>query len=241
MAPTALCVALLLFLASHCQAQDLASYEKSKILISGQYELYWTYRAADSRMDMAVRVKTLGWFGLGISPDGQMSNSDVVTGWVTAGGMAMLQVIGLQMIGWCTPHVRLLTNGINCVHIVHTFALCQWRNVLLQDRFADGRSRPPVDTQQDWTMVSGREENGWTIMAFSRTLQTGDTRDRDIVQVCMATAVCIHTAMQAVWLLWPNVSFCIHDLACASKRLTVYGILQQSVSVHDHAVSQPGA
>ena len=63
------------------------------------------------------------------------------------------------------------------------------RNVLLQDRFADARSRPPVDTQQDWTMVSGREENGWTIMAFSRALQTGDDRDRDIVQVCMPTAV----------------------------------------------------
>ena len=26
-------------------------------------------------------------------------------------------------------------------------------------------------------------------MAFSRALQTGDTRDRDIVQVCMPTAV----------------------------------------------------
>ena len=120
MAPTALCVVLLLLLASHCQAQDLASYENSKILINGQYELYWTYRAADSRMDMAVRVKTLGWFGLGISPDGQMSNSDVVTGWVTAGGMAMLQVSGLQMIGWCTPHVRLLTNGSNYILYIHS-------------------------------------------------------------------------------------------------------------------------
>ena len=43
MAPTALCVALFVFLASYSCAQDLASYEKSKILISGQYELYWTY------------------------------------------------------------------------------------------------------------------------------------------------------------------------------------------------------
>ena len=44
---------------------------------------------------MAVRVNTLGWFGLGISLDGQMTNSDVVTGWVTAEGAAMLQVSGL--------------------------------------------------------------------------------------------------------------------------------------------------
>ena len=40
-------------------------------------------------------------------------------------------------------------------------------------------------------MVAGREESGWTIMAFSRVLQTGDDRDRDIVQVCMPTAVCM--------------------------------------------------
>ena len=39
---------------------------------------------------IAVRVKTLEWFSLGMSPDGQMTNSGVATGWVTAGGTAML-------------------------------------------------------------------------------------------------------------------------------------------------------
>ena len=53
----------------------------------------------------------------------------------------------------------------------------------MQDRFADARARPPVDSQQDWNLVAGREENGWTIVSFNRALQTGDTRDRDIVQV----------------------------------------------------------
>ena len=53
----------------------------------------------------------------------------------------------------------------------------------MQDRFADARALPPVDSQQDWTLVAGKEENGWTIVAFNRTLQTGDARDRDIVQV----------------------------------------------------------
>ena len=55
----------------------------------------------------------------------------------------------------------------------------------VQDRFADARALPPVDNQQDWTLVAGKEENGWTIVAFNRTLHTRDTRDRDIVQVCM--------------------------------------------------------
>ena len=54
-----------------------------------------------------------------------------------------------------------------------------------QDRFADARALPPVDSQQDWTLVAGKEENEWTIVAFNRTLQTRDPRDRDIVQVCM--------------------------------------------------------
>ena len=85
-------VALLLFLVSCSHGQDLNSYENSKVLVSGQYELYWTYKPVSSALEMAVRVKTLGWFGLGVSADGQMSNSDLVIGWVTAGGTAMLRV-----------------------------------------------------------------------------------------------------------------------------------------------------
>ena len=94
MAPTTLGAVVALLLLACSQGQDLSRYENSKILVSGKYELYWTYRPASSMLEMAVRVKTLGWFGLGISPDGQMSNSDVVIGWVTAGGTAMLRVSG---------------------------------------------------------------------------------------------------------------------------------------------------
>ena len=96
MAPTeqGAVAALLLLFVSSSHGQDLANYENSKILVSGQYELYWTHRPASALLEMAVRVKTLGWFGLGISPDGQMFNSDVVIGWVTAGGTAMLRVSG---------------------------------------------------------------------------------------------------------------------------------------------------
>jgi len=94
-------VALLLFLVSCSRGQDLASYEKSKVLVSGQYELYWTYKPDSSALEMAVRVKTLGWFGLGVSADGQMSNSDLVIGWVTAGGTAMLRVSTLHNAYCC--------------------------------------------------------------------------------------------------------------------------------------------
>ena len=103
MAPTVLGtnVALLLFLVSCSHGQDLGSYEKSKVLVSGQYELYWTYKPDSSALEVAVRVKTLGWFGLGVSTDGQMSNSDLVIGWVTAGGTAMLRVSTLHNAYCC--------------------------------------------------------------------------------------------------------------------------------------------
>ena len=114
MAPTILGtgVALFLLLVSCSHGQDLTSFEKSKFLVSGQYELYWTYKPASSTLEMAVRVKTLGWFGLGISPDGQMSNSDVVIGWVTAGSTAMLRVSGHHsaVVHVLCKHVTHVTN-----------------------------------------------------------------------------------------------------------------------------------
>ena len=69
----------------------------------------------------------------------------------------------------------------------------------MQDRFADARALPPMDRQQDWTLVAGKEENGWSIVSFNRALQTGDTRDRDIVQVntCMRLYMYMHTYVYA--------------------------------------------
>ena len=111
-------VAALLLLVTCSHGQNLASYKNSKILVSGQYELFWTYRPASSMLEMAVRVKTLGWFGLGISPDGQMSNSDVVIGWVTAGGTAMLRV---------SVHCTMYCCAMHCTY--HAYSQGQIRNV----------------------------------------------------------------------------------------------------------------
>lgn len=51
----------------------------------GLYELYWTFDNAAETISFAVRVQTTGWVGFGISPNGQMPNSDVVIGWVKDG------------------------------------------------------------------------------------------------------------------------------------------------------------
>ena len=48
------------------------------------YGLYWNYSIAAKTIHFAVNVSTEGWVGLGLSPNGQMPNSDVVIGWVDA-------------------------------------------------------------------------------------------------------------------------------------------------------------
>ena len=47
----------------------------------------------------------------------------------------------------------------------------------------------------DWMLVSGSYDGTWTILQFTRKLQTGDANgDRDIIEVCDSvcnTGVCI--------------------------------------------------
>ena len=50
----------------------------------------------------------------------------------------------------------------------------------LKDRYAEIRARPPIDKSQDWFLISGEEENGFTILEFSRNLTTCDTKDLEI-------------------------------------------------------------
>lgn len=58
----------------------------------GMYELYWSYDLEEETISFAVRVKTEGWVGFGLSPNGQMPGSDVVIGWVDNQGNAYLHV-----------------------------------------------------------------------------------------------------------------------------------------------------
>ena len=50
----------------------------------------------------------------------------------------------------------------------------------LQDRFAEGRFLPPVDEHQDWFLVRGEEEGGFTTLEFTRNFTSCDTKDRSI-------------------------------------------------------------
>ena len=58
------------------------------------YWLFWSVDHAAGDIEIAVQANTAGWVGFGLSPDGRMPNSDIVTGWVNGNGRGFLQVGG---------------------------------------------------------------------------------------------------------------------------------------------------
>ena len=57
-------------------------YPFNTTLSEGYYFLFWNFSTTDETIQFAVRVKTTGWVGFGISPNGQMPGSDVIIGWI---------------------------------------------------------------------------------------------------------------------------------------------------------------
>ena len=49
----------------------------------GQYRLYWNYTQSDFIGE--VHCRTNGWVGFGLSPNGNMDQSDVFVGWISKG------------------------------------------------------------------------------------------------------------------------------------------------------------
>ena len=63
--------------------EELASiYPFNLTLVQDTYWLYWNFNHTTQNISFALRVKTTGWIGFGLSPNGQMPGSDVVIGWV---------------------------------------------------------------------------------------------------------------------------------------------------------------
>ena len=130
-----------------CDGQSVlaAKYSYSLVLSSLNYELYWSFDPANENVSIAVRVKTLGWVGLGVSEKGGMENADIVTGRVmngnaelTVGKTAWIQAQRLRVTEVCimvvlcniiglaidlsTGHV--LPCDLICKHILLGHGLC---------------------------------------------------------------------------------------------------------------------
>eukprot|EP01130_Rhizamoeba_saxonica_P013720 TRINITY_DN5893_c0_g1_i1.p1 TRINITY_DN5893_c0_g1~~TRINITY_DN5893_c0_g1_i1.p1 ORF type:complete len:571 (-),score=143.43 TRINITY_DN5893_c0_g1_i1:1296-3008(-) len=51
----------------------------------------------------------------------------------------------------------------------------------ISDRYTLEKEEPLIDDCQNWVIIDGIEEDGWTIVEVKRELVTGDVQDRDIV------------------------------------------------------------
>ena len=58
----------------------------------GKYHLKWNSDEDQHKITFLVEVETRGWVGFGLSPNGGMTGSDVVIGWVDGGGKGHLHV-----------------------------------------------------------------------------------------------------------------------------------------------------
>ena len=84
---------LLVFFVSYSSADhDLETEYSFSANLHNDYKLYWSYDLAAETIRFAVRVRTEGWVGFGLSPNGQMPGSDVVIGWVTDQGDVVFHV-----------------------------------------------------------------------------------------------------------------------------------------------------
>ena len=138
-------ISLPLFLAISfwgCTGDLQQDYRFNVQLDGSDYTLYWSFDYATKNISFGVRVRTTGWIGFGLSPDGQMPQSDVVIGWVDSN-----------------------------------------RRVFLQDRYAERRATPTLDDQQNWILLQGEEEDGFTVLRFWRNFSSCDNTSDIAVQM----------------------------------------------------------
>lgn len=74
----------ILICSSLAQDPDLSDRFNSYFRLneSPLFELYWSVNITGNRIACAVRARTNGWVGFGISPDGRMLDSDVIMAFV---------------------------------------------------------------------------------------------------------------------------------------------------------------
>ena len=76
----------LLLVRAALSTHDLSSSYRFSANLHANYTLYWTFDNEAQNISFAVRVRTTGWVGFGLSPNGLMPQSDVVIGWVDGSG-----------------------------------------------------------------------------------------------------------------------------------------------------------
>ena len=80
------------------------------------YQLYWTFDSTQKTITFNVVVRTTGWVGFGLSPNGGMVGSDVVIGWIASDGSSYFHV-SIRGTHACCIAVR----KYNVVYFLHSF------------------------------------------------------------------------------------------------------------------------
>lgn len=78
------------------------------------YAVDWSFNRMNSTITFRLTVNSTGWFGFGLSPTGGMKGSDIVVGWVTTDGRAMLYVSACTRGLQCTVACKLTHADIPC-------------------------------------------------------------------------------------------------------------------------------
>ena len=80
------------------------TYPNKHILVEPDvYILYWNY--TDTDITFEVHVRATGWIGFGISPNGNMGNSNVIIAWLDSNGTVNFTDRNTQA-GLVTPSIN---------------------------------------------------------------------------------------------------------------------------------------
>ena len=170
---------------SYCGHDELASY-RFNVQLSDSYSIYWAFDIETKYIQFAIRVQTTGWVGLGLSPNGQMPRSDVVIGWVNKDGTVFFHVSSNNNYVYIAC-MCIYTQSWKCAgyHVTLSFLVraLSFLPSIIQDRYAFGRFTPEIDEEQNWFLISGKEENGTTILQFWRKFTSCDDHDMDVTVI----------------------------------------------------------
>ena len=89
---TALLFLLAAFMELATSAHNLEEEYRFSAILDDGYTLHWNFDLEQQTIAFAVNVSTTGWVGFGLSPNGQMPQSDVVIGWVDNDGNTQFHV-----------------------------------------------------------------------------------------------------------------------------------------------------
>ena len=81
------------------------------------YTVDWSYNRMNKTITFRLTVNSTGWLGFGLSPTGGMKDSDIVVGWVTKNGEAIIYV--------SVKPALLRHRWLRCLHgyVLHVFSI----------------------------------------------------------------------------------------------------------------------